>query len=276
MANGNFTAKSAYLTANKNCIIAYPYIPKEIWLRLWGHKSILPRHKLNWWLFISNCLPTREKLNSIFAIDDITCPIYNIGPENAIHVLFLCDFSRHLWVASPWNLRTENIVCNSTLECIKFLWLLEDRDSNTQHAEDGSRNIFLFASVLMDFLWKHRNDTTHGSPKSDPTKLYASIMRSYYSILAGCPSLKPKLSFCWTPPPTDWLKINFDAAIKDSSASIACVAHANDNSILRWSIKKVTTDDPLVAKCLAAEMASDIARSMGWNVVLLEGDCMKL
>ncbi|KAL5562072.1 hypothetical protein UlMin_031819 [Ulmus minor] len=124
--NGKYSTKSAYLTANKQRFSSLD-IPRTVWLRLWGHKSILPRHKMLWWQLLSNTLPTRDKLNSLFHIDDILCYICRNSNETGAHLLFSCDFSRHFWLASPWNLRTELLADLSPLEGFRFIW---DMDQN--------------------------------------------------------------------------------------------------------------------------------------------------
>ncbi|KAL5549993.1 hypothetical protein UlMin_000169 [Ulmus minor] len=100
-SNGKFSTKSAYHLANKLRFTNCPAISKETWLRVWSHKYTLPRHKLNWWLIISNAIPTRDKLNSIFYIDNVLCPICNAHSENSLHLLFFCDLSRRIWLTSP-------------------------------------------------------------------------------------------------------------------------------------------------------------------------------
>ncbi|KAL5537743.1 hypothetical protein UlMin_045394 [Ulmus minor] len=50
---------------------------------------------------------------------------------------------------------------------------------NSDHQSD--RNIFLFASVLNDHLWKYRNSITHGGSTQNPMAIYNSIYRSYFS-----------------------------------------------------------------------------------------------
>ncbi|KAL5559865.1 hypothetical protein UlMin_036076 [Ulmus minor] len=104
----------------------------EVWLKDWNHKLLLPRHKLNWWQFLSNCFPTRDKLDSIF------------------HMVIL-----------------------------RFLWSLEAGDNASASLVDAHRNIFLFASILFDLLWKYMNSIIHGGPTSDPTTLFDSISSSY-------------------------------------------------------------------------------------------------
>ncbi|KAL5558319.1 hypothetical protein UlMin_034530 [Ulmus minor] len=248
-------------------------ISRSCWLRLWGHKNLLPRHKLNWWLFLSDCFPTIAKLSSIFSIEITDCPICSFGPETMTHLLFFCVFSRRWWLASPWNIRSNAIRCSSPLDCLNFLWSVEDRDKTGTLPRKNNRNITLFALVLLDCIWKYRNDIIHRGSVSNPQVLFESIYRSYSSLLAGWASPSSACASSWSPPPSDWVKINLDAAIAGSRGSIACVARGTDSSILDCCVKEIPALDPLVAECFALELAIDLACSCGWSAVIFEGDC---
>ncbi|KAL5553244.1 hypothetical protein UlMin_040645 [Ulmus minor] len=242
------------------------------WLRIWGHKKLLPRHKLNWWLFLSDCFPTRAKLNSIFSIENTNCPICSSEPETMTHLLFFCVFSRRWWLASPWNIRSDAIRCSSPLDRLKFIWSVEDRDKTGPLPQEYNMNITLFASVLLDYIWKYRNEIIHGGSVSNPQLLFESIYRSYSSLLAGWASPSSVCASSWSPPPPDWIKVNLDVALVGSRGSIACVARGPDGSVLDWCVKIIAVMDLLVAECLALELAIDLASSHGWTAVIFEGD----
>ncbi|KAL5575198.1 hypothetical protein UlMin_016897 [Ulmus minor] len=127
-ANGKFSVRSMYLHSNRHRFSPSAFARKEDWLKIWNHKLLLPRHKLNWWHFVSNCFRTRDKLSYLFAIDDTSYPICASAPENMIHLLFFCDLSRHIWLASPWNIRTKALNCSNSLDGLKFLWSMEDNN----------------------------------------------------------------------------------------------------------------------------------------------------
>ncbi|KAL5557491.1 hypothetical protein UlMin_039727 [Ulmus minor] len=256
-SNGKFSTKSAYLTANKGRFSNGSSISRSDWLRIWGHKLVLPRHKLNWWLILSNALPTRDKLNSIFHIDNVLCPICNDNPENSLHLLFFCVFSRKCWLASPWNIRTERLACQSPLEGLQFLWSVEDMDYRSSRVEWDNRNIMLFASVLFDSIWKYRNSIIHGGPISTPTSS------------PSCAAVEPAP---WTPPPTDWIKVNSDAAISISEVVIACVARDCKGVIISWSSRKLSPCSPLMAEALALELALKMACDAGWKYAIFASD----
>ncbi|KAL5566496.1 hypothetical protein UlMin_029660 [Ulmus minor] len=190
MSNGNFSTRSAYLLYNKFRFSDQNHLPKEIWLKIWGHKRLLPRHKLLWWHFLSNAFPTREKLNSIFHIENTSCPICSTNPEDALHLLFFffffCDLSRCCWLASPWSLRTESLPCPSPLEGLQFLWSLEASDVSSSRESEGDRNILLFCfgpfgSHLAAQKWYHTWGSYCESDDCLPKNLFVVLGA------AGCP-----------------------------------------------------------------------------------------
>ncbi|KAL5574163.1 hypothetical protein UlMin_023760 [Ulmus minor] len=202
----------------------------------------------------------------------INCFAVNILSQTTLHLLFFCDVSRHIWLASPWNLRTELLACDSLLDGIRFLWQLEAMDGSSHGSQAENRNIFLFVSVSFDQVWKCRNSVTHGGSLQDNALLVESIFKSYHSVLASVSRCKLPCASHWSPPPEGWIKINFDASLLGSRASIACVARNSEGSIIDWSCKRISATFPLLAEALAAELAIDLACHANWHSILLEGD----
>ncbi|KAL5569589.1 hypothetical protein UlMin_026164 [Ulmus minor] len=271
-SNGKFSTKSAYLLANRLRFMNGSGVSKEIWLKVWTQKFTLPRHKLNWWLIISNAIPTRDKLNSLFHIDNVLCPIFNAHIENSLHLLFFCDLSRHIWLASPWSLRAERIACQTPVEGLQFLWNVESSDNHHADHGLGNRNIILFASVLFDLIWKHRNSVTHGATPSSPLSLLHSILKSYFSLLDSFPRRSPGITPSWIPPPSGWIKINCDAALNDAGSSIACVARNDKADIVKWEARNIDLCSPLVAEARAVDLAIKMVAQASWKYICVVSD----
>ncbi|KAL5538575.1 hypothetical protein UlMin_045894 [Ulmus minor] len=270
-SNETFSAKSAYLSTNTTRFKEVLGILKSDWNKLWNCKTILPRHKVLWWQILTDCLPLRSRLASRFPIPDITCPICLSNIENSLHLFVFCDLARKVWFASPWNLRLDSLELASPMHFLRFLWDVETQDSRTA-VGFTDRNIMLFASVLCDLLWKHRNDITHGGSPMDPTVLFHNISRSYHSLLKNLsppPSVAP---FTWSPPPLGWVKINMDAAIGASVVAVACVARDPKGDIISWGSKNIPVCSPLVAEACAADFAIDFASSSRWSAVNFSDD----
>ncbi|KAL5558279.1 hypothetical protein UlMin_034490 [Ulmus minor] len=213
-----------------------------------------------------------DKLNSFFYIDNVLCPICNAHPENSLHLLFFCDLSRRIWLASHLNLRSERIACQTLVEGLWFMWNVEDSDNLFANHELGNRNIVLFASVLFDLLWKYKNSITHGVALSTPSSILHSILKSYSSLVESLSRLSAEVTPSWAPPPTDWIKINCDASLNAFGTSIACVARNDKADIIRWEARRIGPCSPLVAEALAVEMAIKMAVQASWRYILLVSD----
>ncbi|KAL5563120.1 hypothetical protein UlMin_032867 [Ulmus minor] len=205
VSNGTFSAKSAYLSTNATRFKDITGILKVEWNKLWNCKTILPRHKVLWWQILTDCLPLRSHLASRFSIPDITCPICHSNVENSLHLFVFCDLARKVWFASPRNLRMDSLELASPMHFLRFLWDVESKDSRMA-VGFMERKIMLFASVLCDLLWKHRNDITHGGSPMDPNFLFRNINRSYQSLLKNLSPPAPAAPISWSPPPpSDWV-----------------------------------------------------------------------
>ncbi|KAL5569345.1 hypothetical protein UlMin_025920 [Ulmus minor] len=234
--NGNFSAKSAYLADQQQRFLNLSTLPRDVWLWIWNSR-ILPRHKLLWWQLLNDCFPTRLRLNRLFSISDLSCVICNSTDENIIHLLFHCDFSRRLWLASPWTIHPNPRSFSSAADCVRFIWRCDEIAGN--HNED----IWLFASILLDSIWRIRN-----SPNSLP------------------------LVSTWSPPLEGWTKINFDAATCPSFSVAAAVVRDWHGKVIKWQVRELLTSDPLEAEAAALEVAISLAIQESLTNVVFEGD----
>lgn len=81
----------------------------------------------------------------------------------------------------------------------------------------------------------------------------------------------------WTAPPVGWVKINFDAAVEKTGelGGIAAVAKDHTGLILVWSRKKLHARfDTGTAELLATRLAVSLAREMGFQHIILQGDAL--
>ncbi|KAL5568741.1 hypothetical protein UlMin_025316 [Ulmus minor] len=219
VSSGKFSASSFYLFVNNHNFAAASNIPKKIWLSIWN-ANILPRHKLLWWQILSNCLPTRTRLNRCFPDIDTQCPLCSQGSESLFHLLLYCDIVKLIWFSSPWNIRPDSI---SNLNC---------------------GNLLLFASILFDLVWKSRNEVIHEGCIPDPLGLIRIIIKSYNDI--NCSLTRPvSLHATWNPPPQDWLKFSMDVAVGVSCSCVAIVVRDHVGSLLFWKSSKVVSMDPV-------------------------------
>ncbi|KAL5541504.1 hypothetical protein UlMin_009214 [Ulmus minor] len=233
--------------------------------------TILPRHKILWWQMLANCLPIKNRLAIFFPISNINCLICHSNVENILHLFVYCDLAMKLWLASSWNPRLDLLELASPMHFLRFLWMIKAQDSRVARGNTG-RSIFLFASVLCDFLWKHMNDITHGGAPMDLTLLIQNIIRSYVSLLKSLIQPSPAVNPVWIPPPNGWVKINMDVAVGSSAVAISYVARDSHGSVINWNSKIITTCSPLIAEACAAEFAIDFAIATRWIAVNFSGD----
>ncbi|KAL5572064.1 hypothetical protein UlMin_021661 [Ulmus minor] len=263
--NGNFSAKSAYLADQQQRFLNLSTLPRDVWLRIWNSR-ILPRHKLLWWQLLNDCFPTRLRLNRLFSIIDLSCVICNSVDENIIHLLFHCDFSRRLWLASPWTIHPNPRSFSSAVDCVRFIWRCDEIAGN--HNED----IWLFASILLDSIWRIRNSVLHGNTLPNPSSSYQLISKSFTATMNALKPNSLPLVSTWSPPLEGWTKINFDAATCPSFSVAAAVVRDWRGKVIKWQVRELVTSDPLEAEAAALEVAISLAIQESLTNVVFEGD----
>ncbi|KAL5566485.1 hypothetical protein UlMin_029649 [Ulmus minor] len=204
-------------------------MPRDVWLRIWSNR-ILPRHKLLWWQLLNDCFPTRLRLHRLFHIGNLSCVICNSVDENIVHLLFHCDFSRRIWLASPWAIHPDRSSFSFPLECVRFIWRCDEIVGN--HNEE----IWLFASMMLDSIWRIRNCISSS---------YQLISKSFTATRNALKSNSLPLSLTWSPPLKGWTKLNFDAASCSSCSIVATAVHDWRGKVIKWQVRELTTSDPL-------------------------------
>ncbi|XP_060974319.1 uncharacterized protein LOC133039432 [Cannabis sativa] len=263
-SSGQFTSKSAYLSQAleraPHCVVA----PK-LWNKLWNSK-ILERHKIMWWSILSNALPVRAVIARRFQIADTNCPLCGSGEESVEHLFLSCEVAQHLWRSSPWGIYP---VCDTGIrvwDWVKFIWDLKYKGANVD-------DIFLYASIIVDTLWRVRNDKIHNNCPVDFNKCFDIICTSYadmYDSLLTSPT--PVLPIAWSPPPLDWIKLNCDVKVGLESMCIAVVTRDHFGRVLRVHTAREEFSDALCGEAAACCLAVSIALDSGYKFVIVEND----
>ncbi|KAL5581946.1 hypothetical protein UlMin_014388 [Ulmus minor] len=249
--SGKFSARSFYLFANNHSFPNASNIPKKVWLSLWN-ANILPRHKILWWQILSNCLPTRTRIQRCLPDIDTQCPICANNVESALHLLIYCDVAKVIWFASPWNVRSNNLSFASPLEFFNFVLFLENNRNCDQ--------ILLFASIMFDMVWSCRNEVVHGGFIPDPLVLTRKILKSFVDTkLTLLRPVIPPVS--WVPPPQDWIKFSVDAAVGALWSSAAVVVRDSSGVLLFWKSASILSSDPIFVEAQALLLAISCAGS---------------
>jgi hypothetical protein len=78
----------------------------------------------------------------------------------------------------------------------------------------------------------------------------------------------------WLPPTACWVKGNFDVAEKDSYDVAAAVISNDRGDIVGAATQKLQCTDALQGEAFAALLASCLVASLGYKLLLLEGDAL--
>jgi ribonuclease HI len=130
----------------------------------------------------------------------------------------------------------------------------------------------IFAFIACDILWFYRNKALHDDVSFDAHSVSAHINKiSLEHFLAWHPSTQaPREN--WTPPPPNWVKINFDTVIRDSFSAQAVVCRDMQGQILHLSSHISSPCTPNVCEAHAALLTCSIASSFSFDKFILEGD----
>uniref|UniRef100_A0A803PT76 Reverse transcriptase zinc-binding domain-containing protein n=1 Tax=Cannabis sativa TaxID=3483 RepID=A0A803PT76_CANSA len=200
--NGKFTSNSAYLALAVDRTPTCDVAP-SLWNKLWNCK-IIERMKTLWRCLLSKAIPVRVEICKRFSIEDVTCPLCRIENESIEHLFLSCNVAFHLWRSSPWGIYP---VCGTGIRLwnwIKFIWDFKKKGTNVDE-------VFLYASLNMDTIWRTQNKKVHNNGQVDVYKCINNIRSSFAVHYA---SLIPYAPMRWLdaccPPPQDWLKLNCD------------------------------------------------------------------
>ena len=219
-SNGKFSVKSAYL-ADQNARFSNsgPLTAVE-WKKLWSMK-FNERLKYHIWKIAWDVLPTREFLARRMAGLDSSYPWCHHHQESVVHVLFECLFAiivrRHTSI--PINIfsipsKSASDWIKSILNPVSLLGL----------CPSVGPSFSLLAAITCDCIWWSRNKLIFDDLFDPPNRLAADINRSFMSHSDAWLSISPTTASQWHPPPTGWIKFNFDAAIRPMRPSSLLLA----------------------------------------------------
>ncbi|XP_030970070.1 uncharacterized protein LOC115990375 [Quercus lobata] len=140
--------------------------------------------------------------------------------------------------------------------------------------DESVKDFQLYASILCDHLWMARNKARVEGSKSDPTDLSRQIFKAFMEHKDAWKEQneRPSKEVDWSPPPKSWIKINFDAAIREEKTTVSVVGRdANGNLLLAWS-EQFESENSLLGEARVAWFAMKCAMNEGFQNIILEGD----
>ncbi|KAM6571276.1 hypothetical protein CsatA_015356 [Cannabis sativa] len=182
------------------------------------------------------------------------------------HMFLSCEVAMHLWRSSPWGIYP---ICNTGIrmwDWVKFIWNLNSRGIRVEE-------VFLYASIVVEIIWKVRNDLIHNNSQLNVLKCIDQVCNSYaelHDTLLPCPS--PSLRGSWKPPPQDWIKLNCDVRVGSESMCLAVVARNHLGKVVRIHTDRLDFSDALCGEAAACCAAVSLALEEGFKFVLIESD----
>jgi hypothetical protein len=130
----------------------------------------------------------------------------------------------------------------------------------------------IFAVVACDILWSYRNKAFHDGASFDAQSMSVHINKISIEHFQAWHSSSQILEEKWTPPPLNWVKINFDTAIRDSFSAQAEVCR-NDKGHIIHATSQISQSCSLIeGEVMADQLVISLANSLHINRFILEGD----
>ncbi|KAF5468409.1 hypothetical protein F2P56_012561 [Juglans regia] len=272
--NGIFSVKSAYhLQVSMNGInkgqSSESTKHEDLWKLLWKLK-VPSNIKMFLWRSAKEILPTRVNLHKRKIIENPMCPICLTLPETVSHALWTCKAAQDVWCSSSRRLqksRTEDIPFFDLLKELlatlppedltklaltaKEIWFRRNKLIFESRFESPQQVLYRVSNCMRDLEELTRNQQKHFNQHQPPAK--------------------------WCKPPTNFYKINWDAAIDKVNCKVGIGVSIRD-----WSGPFTATlrspsnsfPDPTLGEALATLRAVQFGTEMGLRNVIFEGDSL--
>ena len=80
----------------------------------------------------------------------------------------------------------------------------------------------------------------------------------------------------WSPPLSSWIKLNFDAAIREEKTIISVISRDSMGNILKAWSDQFLSNSPLVVEAREVWSVIRLATSEGYENIILEGDAWNI
>jgi hypothetical protein len=166
-------------------------------------------------------LPSRANIGRFVVSNDRNawfCPFCKGPIETLSHIFLDCALPIFLWNSSSWP----TVIGGFASQPIsKWILALLSPIVVLGVAKSKVRKFHLFASLVMDFIWKARNLLIHeGVVFSRSQALFQVSKTLDFHVVAWKDCILPSL---WVLPTAGWIKGNFDVAVKNTFAVVAAV-----------------------------------------------------
>ena len=142
---------------------------------------------------------------------------------------------------------------------------------NSPCSEEGQWMVSLNMALTLNEICLLRNQGFHLDSQIDildsVRHIYLKLAEFFAVFDLEKPCAPPPPHLTQSPPPSDWIKINSDAAISESSTTLAVIARDHKGDVLKMCSRKYSP-----AEADAILWAVQLALSEGWDIIIFGGD----
>ena len=256
-SSGRFTTSSAYSLVIAPTSNTSSYVSSFCWKSIWK-LNLNDRLRLFLWKIAWSILLSKVHLGKLFLIFDTYCPLCKVADDSLTHLFFECFFAQVVWRLSFWPLDSIDFHFSSLLDWINSI--ISPGRSLGIPSEDQHK-FQIFASVACDILWFYRNKALHDEVSLDARSVSAHINKISLEHFLAWRSSAQVLVEKWSPLPLNWVKINFDTAIRDYFSAQAVVCRDSLGRVLHLSSQISPPCSLNVGEAHAALLACSLASS---------------
>ncbi|XP_060959338.1 uncharacterized protein LOC133030567 [Cannabis sativa] len=188
------------------------------------------------------------------------------GEESAEHLFLSCNFGFHLWRSSPWGIYHVTGSGIRVWDWVKFLWGLDSKGLNVEE-------VFIYASVVVDTIWRARNDKIHNNSSPNLDNCIDSTLCAFANLKDTLlPDVVPVLREGWRHPPQHWLKLNCDVRVGLGSSCIAEVARNHLGEVVWVHSARLDCADALCGEAASVFLALETTKLNDHKFVIVESD----
>lgn len=236
--------------------------------------TILPKIKQFLWKVVSGAIPTYVQLCTRGINIDPVCQRCCLDEETINHALFLCPHANAVWRC--FDLSVAQLFTDSLEDNFEVLFSL-------QHSNDHS-HIRRLSFWVVWFIWKSRNEFLFQHRNSHPVEDFQRASRAHnewndnQGVDRQSLHIRPKSSQ-WSPPPSGWLKCNFDSSYDKENrvAGVGWIIRCDEGRFLCAGLSRcVNVESPLQGEALGFLLALQQVWIRGLRSVWFEGDSLQL
>lgn len=240
--------------------------------RIWKLK-ILPKIQVFLWKVVSGAIPTAARMCARGIFIDPVCQRCCVEEETISHMLFECPHATAIWRCANNPLAG---TFTSDLESNLFLLFDQMENLNGQQA--------LSSFWIVSYIWKSRNAFLFSKRNVHPIEDARKALDANDEWVANC--VKENLTVRnnvrdsrWSPPPSGWLKCNFDSSFRTDRefTGLGWIARDDKGRHLASGMAKIDgITSSLIAEASSFLFALQQMWVLGWRQIWFEGDCSRL